>query len=559
MRMRIVVPSPFVCAASLLCSALAAFGTTYPVDTVESLASALRRAGPDDEVIIAKGFYRLPAEACSTNQPGGVGLSHFYVNTRLVGAGETREETVLAGTGEFRIFSVSQDGRVENLTISNGYARAYGDYPNSQRGGGVYGSGRMVNCAILDCHAQTYAGGAGGGMTLERCLVRGCSAESGGGMHSGAAYHTTFCANSAISTSIGNGGGIFSVLAVHCNVLSNSCAKNGGGGYQIAVASNCLFSANNAGESGGGVYNLSLDVGRLVNCDIIGNAAAKGGGLYQVEACGGLVCDNYSTSHGGGVYSSLCRAVTNRNNICGEKATGNNSYMSDFYDCSIEGTDVSWGSATRCVFSGIGRQVSLKDNPYSQASVACTRVWIYFPNATNCLFRDNCVSAYLFQGGGAAKLTSTLVNCTVVSNVCATVIGGFKDANFPFVAVNSVFFGNSLANGTKRDLSILADTLVSFSSVAFAVSPLSTSSYPKGALLKFGEDGFGADPKFAGGDSHPYALRAASPLRGAGVWSAWMAGASDIRSQARWARANGESVDIGCYQYWRDATTMIVR
>ena len=546
------------CAASFLCMTFPAVAIPYTAESVEELIEHLQSAGPNDIVVLKEGVYELPSQACSTNTPGGTGLSHLYVNTRLVGGSADRSKTMLVGTGDFRILGLSARAIVENLTISNGYAKVYGEnYPNSMRGGGAYGYGRMVNCAILNCQAQTCAGGIGGEMTLERCLVRDCSASSGGAMRHGIAIDCDFICNTATEE---HGGALYSVVASGCHVLSNTCAKIGGGAYQMIAATNCIFVANKSYGNGGGVGNYSPGTGRLVNCDIIGNSAISeksiGGGVLYVDVYGGNIHDNYAAGNGGGVYGSVCRKVALSNNIC--SGTGNNGYDSNFFDCIIEGTDISWGSATRCVFKGIGETVSLTGNPHKEMSIGCTQVWIYFPNATNCLFRDNNVSSYLFRGGGAAKRSSTLVNCTVVSNVCPVVISGFKDPEVPFTAENSVFFGNKLKNGTLRDLSIANGTFVSFSRVAFASSLLSVADYPEGALLQFGVGGFGEDPKFAGGEEHPYSLLANSPLRGRGVYASWMAGASDIRAGARYRRAIGESVDIGCYQYWTEPSVKII-
>ncbi|MBP3404845.1 MAG: hypothetical protein J6N18_01985 [Kiritimatiellae bacterium] len=77
------------------------------------------------------------------------------------------------------------------------------------------------------------------------------------------------------------------------------------------------------------------------------------------------------------------------------------------------------------------------------------------------------------------------------------------------------------------------------------------SSYSlDGSIYQLGAD-LPADPKFMGAKegNHPYSLKRISPLRGIGAYAQWMDGATDIRGEG-FARADGISVDIGCYQCW---------
>jgi hypothetical protein len=83
------------------------------------------------------------------------------------------------------------------------------------------------------------------------------------------------------------------------------------------------------------------------------------------------------------------------------------------------------------------------------------------------------------------------------------------------------------------------------------------------SLYCFGEDGFGANPKFLHGSdvNHPYSLRHNSPLRGRGRVCDWMIGAYDLRGDAddgKYLRLRDEVVDIGCYQCWLNPVAMRV-
>ena len=75
--------------------------------------------------------------------------------------------------------------------------------------------------------------------------------------------------------------------------------------------------------------------------------------------------------------------------------------------------------------------------------------------------------------------------------------------------------------------------------------------YIQGPMYVFGMNGFPSDPKFMGGKdaAHPFSLRRTSSLIGKGAYAAWMDGTNDIRGEG-YPRANGTSVDLGCYQCW---------
>ena len=113
------------CAALVLCMTFPAAAITNTAESVEELIEHLQSAGPNDVVVLKEGVYELPSQACSTNTPGGTGLSHLYVNTRLVGGSADRSKTMLVGTGDFRILGLSAGAIVENLTISNEIGRAH--------------------------------------------------------------------------------------------------------------------------------------------------------------------------------------------------------------------------------------------------------------------------------------------------------------------------------------------------------------------------------------------------------------------------------------------------
>ncbi|MGI6088310.1 MAG: hypothetical protein ACOYCD_10295, partial [Kiritimatiellia bacterium] len=89
----------------------------------------------------------------------------------------------------------------------------------------------------------------------------------------------------------------------------NLTADSGGGIYGNgvnSVVSNCLITGNAASSSGGGVFS----VGHLLNCDVINNTSAGGGGIAANISWGSLtvrccnVVYNRSSQYAGGVRAS---------------------------------------------------------------------------------------------------------------------------------------------------------------------------------------------------------------------------------------------------------------
>ena len=513
--------------AVLSVSAMA--GTTNRVTTVDELLSALETAGKNDVVELAAGDYLLPEIPRSTNDLVNAGCSHISVACRLKGCGETREATRLIGRGAYRIMTLQNSGIVENLTLSNGAAVTMLDGASkSTSGGGAFAYGTLTNCLIV-----------------------GCSAANGGGLYSGTAYDTVFVDNSAT----GYGGGVHSAKLYGCIVTNNASSNNGGGAYAVSYATNTFFMCNKSQSSGGGIGSGTS--GRLEDCTIAGNAALGsagcGGGVYSadvenpLEVVGGRVSSNFANK-GGGIYGSVCRGAILADNVAGLDQNGDNANATALIGCEITGTGVSWGSAFGCVFHDIGGTVELTGNPHKTASVAIAIVYYYYPNVTNCLFRNNAPSSALIKGTTSQDKTSTLVNCTVVSNTFAYTFSGFAKEAYPLSVENCLFWGNCKANKAAQDINFQDSSSgkITFSHTAYGATTMDLAPYSDGSLWRFGDDSVvGTAPLFTGEPDAPYALSEKSKLLGIGRVAAWMASAKDIRGKAR---LTDGMVDLGCYQ-----------
>jgi hypothetical protein len=194
-------------------------------------------------------------------------------------------------------------------------------------GGGIYdassssGPPTGTNCLFQDNSALNNGGGAFGG-------------RFGGGM---------ICSNSAV-----NGGGTYNSTVSWCSIFGNTAAGNGGGAYNGGNPNSfliqyCILSNNVAGTNGGAGYNSSL-----VNCLVIGNSAAYGGGAYIGMLSSSTVAENHATIAGGGMYSpggsgGFCSIIYDNAAPVGQNY--NTSYATYRYCCTTPLPSTTTGSS----------------------------------------------------------------------------------------------------------------------------------------------------------------------------------------------------------------------
>ena len=519
---------------SLLFAALviatASFGDTFRTNDVEGLVHLLKTYnGTGHTIELESGDYNL-TEECSWYTNSSAYASHLYLTkTCLKGVGDSRESVKLIGDGSLRIIYGDAESTVANLMITNGYAAVVVGYSNSGRGGGVSGGLAVTNCLITGNIAQGHGGGA------YQCKL----------------YESEISFNTVES---GWGGGAHSATLTNCTVYANVCSRRdnhayGGGLAECSAAYNCKIYGN---------YAKTLVVDNQ-------NRYGLAGGVYLTKLYDCHIHDNYSDSHGGGVRGSTLVRCTVYKNYSG-------GYGWNAYGCNLIDCDVSYGTVYGCTASGskfhdIGGEVILNENPYKTIMETPTVIMNGYVNMTNCLFTGNGVkngnnNITFFQYATAEKKPSTLVNCTIVSNIYASTFT-FAQAEYPIKVVNCVFSGNEKRDGSKSDISMeyqksksaCAANSVYFQNCAYGIRStngnLDWSIYPQESTYVFGDENFGDDPKFQHhrDAEHPFSLRRTSPLIGKGRHEPWMDTATDLRGEG-FARANGKSVDIGCYQCW---------
>ncbi|MCQ2390111.1 MAG: hypothetical protein MJ240_01705 [Kiritimatiellae bacterium] len=279
---------------------------TIPSGDVAALIAALKAKNGGPHVIqLEKGDYVLPVTPESDWLNETIGYSSLMVNkVRLCGLGESPEDVKLIGNGNNRVIYGLGNAIVENLLITNGYAKGYNGETNSKRGGGCYGSFMLTNCVVTGCRSEGPGGGCQNSTKIWNSrIVNNHSENVGGGFHNCSAYNSLIAGN----TSEAEGAGMYTCPRLeNCQVIGNVItgqSKVGGGCYNVTYATNCLIAFNMALHSGGGVANgTSADgtANSYYDCTIVSNQApVTGGGAYKVSLFGCTVADNEAASYGG--------------------------------------------------------------------------------------------------------------------------------------------------------------------------------------------------------------------------------------------------------------------
>ena len=245
--------------------------------------------------------------------------------------------TILDGQNVRRVlcqpFTFNKQTTWNGFTIRNG--RISGD------GGGAYllQGGRLLQCKVMN---NISTSGKGGGIYCNNTTVRDCDVMG--------------------NTAQQSGGGIYAWQSVvaHCRAeenaalsSSNSLYSYGGGGISASysIVTNCVALNNTSNGYGGGAY---LNESNALDCEIVGNVAYIGGGVYmstygskELSHC--VISGNRSSGNGGGVYfgsgtadrrikdclisnnssNSVCGGVFGGGNLVNTTVVRNSSISSD--------------------------------------------------------------------------------------------------------------------------------------------------------------------------------------------------------------------------------------
>ena len=471
-------------------------------------------------------------------------------------------------------------------------------------GGGVY-TASLYDCEVVSNRNENSSACGAGGFNVQ--YATNCvfafnralgSSSNGGGVANGssAAVSASVLYGCTISNnwSSGNNGGAFKVTATNCTITMNAAAKSGGGagtcdligceilmnaannggggGVNSSTLTNCTVWANVCSNQANTAFGGGINGCTAYDCEIYGNYArtcvgtdgknkvGSGGGVYNSTLYDCRVRDNIADSYAGGVRDSTAVRCTLSNNMSLGGADGPNAYGVKMQDCDVSGTGMYGGSATRSVFHDIGGMIELSDNIYFSTNMAVTTLWKGSMNVTNCLFRDNQLTngstKTIFQYASGVTTSSSMVNCTVVSNYYSLLFQNLTNTEYPMNVANCAFIGNSVAD-------FVVPSLLSAQKCAIGALNLDRCAYAttsgSATIDNYVSDGAEVyqveNPKFqhSRDPGHPFSLRRSSPLIGKGLYFGWMSGATDIRGDGfartgSFENPTATSVDIGCYQ-----------
>lgn len=338
--------------------------------------------------------------------------------------------------------AASGGGRLDGLTISNGYAdnsisnnTVNGQTIRRNRAGGIYiilADPEIYNCVIK---RNTALDGAGGGAVFSSSTA------------SPVFDNCTFSQNNTSSPSLpGNcyGGGIFI----------------GSSSPEITTLTNCTFTSNTADAEGGGVYIATGGNASISTCIFTSNSALKGGGLGIFTSTSISVTDcqftsNSATQTGGGIYDSITSPEITNCVFTGNSANrgggiGNYSSSPDITNCSFTGnTSIQSGGAMMYMYFGVATIAEcIFTNNSASGSGGAISCDLSALTVSSSSFLSNTAAS---GSGGAIKVSSTgsglISNCIISGNAASAGGGGIHIAYSDVSLANCVITGNKANNG----------------------------------------------------------------------------------------------------------------
>ena len=442
-------------------------------------------------VYLAPGVYT----SSSGGSSDGAYLVSIAKSVRLVGTGETPEETVLDGEGTRRVLSLTGAGAgAENLVIARARTSS-----TSTTGTNFGYALNMVNAGIVD-----------------NCVISNAVTT---GAVEGCVEHWVYL----------NGG-----------VITNSVIRDGNAGTagrcvwvnKGSIGSSAIFGCVSRHKHAG-VITVDGTASSLVDCDVYNNQDQMREFGYR---CG-------TVAAGSGAKILNCRIFNNETTFnrsahylgIGINAASyytNTSWKEDYGNVLIDG----------CVISN--NTTSVGDVPNSSTKAAACGVLLGYKTVLrNSLIVNNSISqknnaVYDYPVAGGVRTAdsasysagASVENCTIASNTSCVHQAAGGVYLLAGSIVNSISYGNG---GQRKGQSWIDGDLL--------LSGNATAAYTLTKEEVAGEGNIAADPLL--NDDYTFGRR--SPALNAGIRQEWMKGALDLSGKAR---VYGDRVDLGCFE-----------
>ena len=275
-----------------------------------TIQNATGTVSPNGVVTIANGLY------------SGTGNTNITINQNMTIQGLSQAGTIIDGTGNSWIFSITSgtNVKISDLTITNA---TNGD------GGAIYNNGALtVTNNLFNANNATHFGGAI--YNNEDLTV----------------IDSIFTSNSAT----GRSGAIYNwdtLNVTGSTFISNSASSSGAiGNYGKMTVNSSTFTNNNATTYGGAIYNY--ETLNVTDSTFIGNNANQGGAIFNNEAL--TVTDsnfakNTATNNGGAIYNDSTMTVTG-STFSGNTATNNGGAIYNGYKTNVTSSTFTDNYAT---------------------------------------------------------------------------------------------------------------------------------------------------------------------------------------------------------------------